>query len=327
MAPRKALAQVGIVGAGIAGLAARRFLRNRGISSVMFEKSRGAGGRMATRRLDDQVFDLGAQFTSAPSQNWAAVLEQSMHELTSVTLPGERIHPRYTHRRGMSAIARGLLSADASDVRFSQKIIKLSLGHGEIEILTDSGLSTLTNWVLLTAPVPQSLALLENSALNLSAAQLQELRNVKYEPCLTVIATLPQQSGLVKPGILPMPAPGLAGIYDQGLKGVATGKPTLVVHATAERSLALWDLPAEKIMEQIWAEAIQYLGSLALPAPEATLSLHRWRYSQPCNPFPALHFPLERIVLAGDGFGTASVSGAFASGESAAEFIAQQLQR
>ena len=54
---------VAIIGAGLSGLVAARCLADAGLSVVIFEKSRGTGGRMATRRADGEIsFDHGAQY-------------------------------------------------------------------------------------------------------------------------------------------------------------------------------------------------------------------------------------------------------------------------
>jgi predicted NAD/FAD-dependent oxidoreductase len=42
---------IAVVGAGIAGLLLARELKARGAEVVVFEKSRGLGGRMATKRV------------------------------------------------------------------------------------------------------------------------------------------------------------------------------------------------------------------------------------------------------------------------------------
>jgi predicted NAD/FAD-dependent oxidoreductase len=50
---------VAVVGAGISGLTWARTLADHGLPVTVFEKSRGVGGRMATRRSDDGVmFDV-----------------------------------------------------------------------------------------------------------------------------------------------------------------------------------------------------------------------------------------------------------------------------
>ena len=54
--------QVAIIGAGISGLACARMLKDHGIAVTLYEKSRGPGGRAATRPVPtDRSFDHGAQ--------------------------------------------------------------------------------------------------------------------------------------------------------------------------------------------------------------------------------------------------------------------------
>ncbi|MFN8072518.1 MAG: FAD-dependent oxidoreductase [Mycobacterium sp.] len=58
--------RIGIVGAGIAGLACADGLAGRGHEVVLFDKGRGPGGRMSTRRMETSEglahFDHGAQY-------------------------------------------------------------------------------------------------------------------------------------------------------------------------------------------------------------------------------------------------------------------------
>ena len=53
-----------VIGAGIAGLACAQALETAGLPVTLFDKARGAGGRMSSRRLPEAVLDLGAQFFS-----------------------------------------------------------------------------------------------------------------------------------------------------------------------------------------------------------------------------------------------------------------------
>ncbi|MBN1666669.1 MAG: NAD(P)-binding protein, partial [Anaerolineales bacterium] len=51
-----------ILGAGMSGLMAANRLQQAGVETLLLEKARGVGGRMATRRFGGGVFDHGAQF-------------------------------------------------------------------------------------------------------------------------------------------------------------------------------------------------------------------------------------------------------------------------
>ena len=70
--------RVAIIGAGIAGLACARRLHDAGIEATLFDKSRGLGGRLATRRADTGTpgvaFDHGATHFTARSEGFTRLL-------------------------------------------------------------------------------------------------------------------------------------------------------------------------------------------------------------------------------------------------------------
>jgi photolyase PhrII len=68
--------KVGVIGAGISGLLCARTLADMGLDVEVFEKSRGAGGRAATRRLDSgNWIDHGAPCFQTSSKRWDLYLE------------------------------------------------------------------------------------------------------------------------------------------------------------------------------------------------------------------------------------------------------------
>jgi phytoene dehydrogenase-like protein len=60
----------------MAGLAAAQFLTRSGFYIRLFEKNRGLGGRMATRRVNDLQFDHGAQYFTATSARFRSIVAQ-----------------------------------------------------------------------------------------------------------------------------------------------------------------------------------------------------------------------------------------------------------
>ncbi|MFM7290648.1 MAG: FAD-dependent oxidoreductase, partial [Planctomycetia bacterium] len=63
-----------VVGAGIAGLAAATELVAGGRRVVVLEKSRGVGGRMASRRVGEAVCDHGAQFFTVRGEAFGGIV-------------------------------------------------------------------------------------------------------------------------------------------------------------------------------------------------------------------------------------------------------------
>ena len=66
--------QIAIIGAGLSGLVAAGLLQETAQVTV-FEKSPGFGGRMATRFADPFIFDHGAQFFKARSNDFQMFLD------------------------------------------------------------------------------------------------------------------------------------------------------------------------------------------------------------------------------------------------------------
>ena len=66
--------RIAVIGAGIAGLSCATELQGAGVTVRIFEKSRGPGGRMSTRRGEAWPCDHGAQFFTAQDPEFLAEL-------------------------------------------------------------------------------------------------------------------------------------------------------------------------------------------------------------------------------------------------------------
>jgi len=66
---------IAIIGAGIAGITAARTLVQAGHRVHVFEKSRGAGGRMSTRETNFGTFDHGTQYFTVRDSRFSLALQ------------------------------------------------------------------------------------------------------------------------------------------------------------------------------------------------------------------------------------------------------------
>ena len=65
------MTKVAVIGAGMCGISCASYLQKNGFGVTVFEKSRGIGGRMASRRINEQVsVDHGAQYIKPYSKNF-----------------------------------------------------------------------------------------------------------------------------------------------------------------------------------------------------------------------------------------------------------------
>jgi predicted NAD/FAD-dependent oxidoreductase len=76
-----ALPTVAVIGSGLSGLSCERTLADHGFTVTVFEKSRGVGGRMATRRAEDNLsFDHGAQYFTARDSRFKRYVDSWLHD-------------------------------------------------------------------------------------------------------------------------------------------------------------------------------------------------------------------------------------------------------
>ena len=323
-----------IVGAGISGLAARKIFAEAGTSALLIEKSRGLGGRCATRRFEDGFADHGAQFTKMKSASWNLLSEIQRSSLHPIFFDPKSIHPRYIHPDGMSKLARFFESS--GELRLQTRVTKIGVDQNSFplavnRIETDQGEVLFAKELLLTAPLPQSVELLESS--QDQAMHLPEwaaLRKIEYDPCIAMIVECKDGLKLTnRDGIWKNPCSLLSGIYDQRRKGLKTVVNSVVVHASPDFSRELWLLAESEIRAKILEQLQKTLSDHEYTIEVTKTSLHKWRYSEPkvcySEPYAILTRNGARVWFAGDGFLHSSVEGALESGVEAAQAIRASL--
>ena len=322
-----------VIGAGMTGLMAGLRLQALGQRVRLLEKGRSVGGRMATRRIGPGFADHGAQFITAhsPAFNdllarweqagliypWAAGFAQGSLRPS----PDTTFYPRYAARQGMNRLAQQL--AQGLDVRTQvtvQAVRRLADGW-QVEDAT--GAVTSTRRLLLTAPLPQSLALLAAGAVTLSAADETALAGVTYDPCLVGLFWLQGDVFLPPPGALLRSHHDLLWIADNREKGISPDATLLTVQTSPAFSQRWWEADDADVLATIHTGLREFLD------PQAAVveaHLKRWRFATVASVYPQpflLPAGLPGLALAGDGFGTrGGLEGAAFSGQQVAEALA-----
>ena len=205
-----------IVGAGITGLMAAQALVQAGRQVTIVDKGRSVGGRLATRRIGPGVADHGAQFFTARTpaftaqvQQWegAGLLFRWANGWSDGSIAGPVVdgHPRYAVRGGMNALAKTLaaeLTAAGVAIHLDIKLTAVAATASGWRATAESGDEFTTATVILTAPVPQALALLDAGATALQTGQRAALEAVRYAPCLCGMACVEGEFHLPEPGAI-----------------------------------------------------------------------------------------------------------------------------
>lgn len=216
----------------------------------------------------------------------------------------------------MTAVAKHL--AAGLEVRLEKEIRAVRCQTDRVELETKSGEIFSAAAVVLTAPVPQALMLLDAGCTALSAPMRARLEKIEYERCLAVMAVLDGPSRVPKPGGFAPAGGPVAWIADNQMKGIST-EPAVTIHATPGFSLQHWDRDREESGRMLLEAAAEWLG-----CGVKSSSVHGWRYSRPLRVEEDACVVLNRtplLILAGDAFGGPRVEGAALSGWAAAETI------
>lgn len=181
--------KIAIIGAGLAGLTLARKLAPAHEVTV-FEKARGPGGRMSTRRAASFAFDHGAQYFTAATDEFRAFLAPLMSQglvepwPAAITLrAGAKVSdkPKYTAAPGMNAICKSL--AEGLDLRLDCRIESLRRGSEGWRLLAVSGdVFGGYDWVVSSAPAPQTAALFPGAFEGMAA-----LSRVKMLGCFALM--------------------------------------------------------------------------------------------------------------------------------------------
>ena len=318
-----------VVGAGICGLLAARELAEAGVEVTVLDKGESVGGRMATRRIGEAVFDHGAQFFTVRGERFGALVNGWLRSGAAAEWsrgfpgPGRTAtdgHPRYRGAEGMTSIPRHL--ANGLDVRTGERVVRVEPEGERWRVITDTG-SENTAALLLTPPAPQSLALAESGSFRLARDDREALSEISYDPCLALMAWLEgDDSPVPHPGGLQIKAEPLDWISDNRLKKISPAT-AITIHAGPAYSREHYESPQEEVEPELIRLAEEALET-RFAHRVAQTSLKRWRYSWVTQPHsaPCLATASEApLVFAGDGFGQPKVEGAALSGLAAADHL------
>jgi renalase len=307
--------RIGIVGAGMAGLSCATSLVEAGHDVVLFDKGRGPGGRMSTRRLKTNLgeigFDHGAQYLTARDPDFVAQIER-WAKSGNVARWAPAGDDAWVGTPGMDAPVRDL--AARLDVRWQRRI----------ETLTQAA----QGWILRSGGVDAApfdaaiIAVPAEQVVTLVAAHrpdwAEQARATRSDPCWTIMAAYSER--------LPINSDRLT---DMGIVASAVRNSAKPGRGDAEawvlQATGRWSAEhIENDPEAIERAVLQDFAAATeqdLPLPIAT-SVHRWPYAKSGKlGHDALWDGSRRLGLCGDWLLGGRVEAAWLSGRRLAQAI------
>jgi len=333
--------RIAVIGAGMAGATCARRLADAGADVHLFDKSRGVGGRMATRRVcwaDDAgveheaAFDHGAPCFSVHSAAFAKFVHIAVHDRALLPWKPKMADGSFVPLDGfeswvpspdMPALCRRLTHG-----------LPIQLGHAIDAIAVEpdgwrvqrsgEALGRPFSHVVLAMPPTQAANLLAP----LQRDWAQRARQWPMLPCWTLIGVA-DRSGDPPAWDVAWPVSGpLAWVIRNECKPGRAWSPQQV-HWVAHAKTAWSETHLEAPDDGVRAALLSALDAFLPQAPAWRFSqVHRWRYASVARPDasalePFWFDPASGLGVCGDFLGGAGVEGAWSSGDALATRIAQ----
>lgn len=290
------LEKVLVVGAGLSGSIAAQTLHSAGLDVTVFDKARGAGGRLSTKRTPVGRFNFGAPDFRIKSELFGEqVIRWCSEGLLTHTEDQKGI--RYRAPEAMNTLVKRV-QRDL-EIQYQTRVLGISFQEGVWRVETDRLGPTECTHLVLAIPAPQALELIpEVSPLH------HRIARIEYTPSWVVMLAF-------ESAIAAMPSGGIIGRITENEGGVC-------VYLTDDASNQYLESSADEIIERVCERFTE---------PPVFARAHRWRYSQVSRSIADayLHDPPRQLTVCGDGFGGDGVEASFLSGQQAAQRLVHAL--
>lgn len=312
--------KIAIIGAGITGLSLAKNLKENNFEVEVFDKGRGVGGRMSSRRTEWGYLDHGAQYLT--------IRNEQFHDFLKPYIEQEVIKPwyqtfaiwnnnqftiekpdalRYVSLPAMNNLCKEL--ASNLSVKVNTKIVKLSKRSHQWK-LTDINKNTYDNYdlVISTAPPKQTADLFENHT-----HEVKEISKIEMLSCFSLML-IPEQNFVLPYQGIKFQHPVLGWIGVNYSKPARDNNGGLIIQSN-------FDWAGEHIDDNL-----EEIGDLLQDSAEKVFklkfnklnykSVHRWLYATPKKVASQPYFWNQKKNLAacGDWCVAGKIEGAFLSG-------------
>lgn len=326
---------IAIIGAGLAGLACGQVVANSGANVSLFDKARGPGGRMSSKRRPSATLDLGAQAFSVRDvdfqhavNDWLAVgciapWPTSTYQASS---SGWQAHndsqSRYTGAPRMSALTRhladSLTALPNAELTINTPIVSLKhRPQGWLLIDAEDTVHGPFDQVVISAPPPQAQVLVApwDTALAVACEERKQRACwagwAIFEQPLPSIPSVDNKWQMARTD-----HPALRLISRNQTKPGREAQPeSISLLAQLDWSETHLEQPAEEIAEQLLV-ALKSIFPASVTLPKLIeAGAHRWRYAQPATPYQDTYlYGTSGLALCGDSFSDGRVEDAWLSG-------------
>jgi predicted NAD/FAD-dependent oxidoreductase len=328
------MTNIAIIGAGLSGLTTANLLKDYA-DITLFEKAKGVGGRISTRRAEPYFFDHGAQYFKVRTDEFKAFINPMIKkgiierwDARFVEFENRKIiqkrqwneeYPHYVGVPGMNTIAK-YLSEDLS-IKLNTRVqsIKKELEKWHLEDDQGNNLGQY-DWVILAVPAEQTRDLLTSSSLC-----YPNMSKIRMQSCFSVMLGFEQALPLEFDAAL-VRGEDISWISINSSKPGRNKAFSLLVHSTNQWADKHLEDDQEQLMKYLCKQTCEIIGLDINKA--AHKAIHRWRYANIEKQSGESHFldSSQNFAICGDWFIQGRVEAAFSSGFELANTLMKVLK-
>lgn len=312
------MGSVAVVGAGMAGLSCARALADAGVAVTVLEKSRGLGGRLATRRAAGGGVDHGAVALQVEQGSaFAGYLRQAAEVGAATFWPAAQA---WVGLPGMSGIVQPL--ARGVTVQPATEVTGLVRAAGGWRLQGAGVPDAAFGQVILALPQPQARALLlaaPEPAPDLAAQIAPARLRAVWTAMLRLDASLPLQGDVIHWA----EGPVRQAVRNSSKPGRGGAGEAWVLHAAEDWTAAYLEREKPEAAALLLAAFFAQTG--VAPVTPVWLEGHRWRHGLTVQPLarPFVRDAAAGLAVCGDWCLGDSAADAFASGQALAAALLQ----
>lgn len=299
---------IAIVGVGLAGIFAARELQAKGLTVELFDKSRGVGGRLATRRGFETKFDHGLPSWESngfqTEQLTKTLQSEGLIKSWQIATSDKNTLSDWEHLdtisaycvpEGMTAIAKYLIQDLTINRSFHLEQI---IAHNDAwQLNFKNGEIVNAKAIILAIPAPQAIPLVKEFVTGDMGDRLQ---NIAYEPALSLMLGFDElQVHFPWQELRLNNHPSFKKIILDGQKR-SPQTQTLVIQTNSTFTEKYLDVDNLETAAEILITEIQNTLNVSTPIWH---QIHRWRYAIPQQVLGVTHLNLATkspLILCGD---------------------------
>ncbi|MGB7406946.1 MAG: FAD-dependent oxidoreductase [Pontixanthobacter sp.] len=308
--------RIAIIGAGMAGLTCAIALRERGHTATLFDKGRGAGGRMSTRRVtveDEEItFDHGAQYFTARDPGFVEVVEGWEAKGVAARWPAAG-NDAFVGTPGMNGPLKHM--AYDMDVRWSTRVEAFARTANAWSLLI-GGAEQLYDVVIIAVPAEQAANLLKGAGHSFA-----DIASCSHSaPCWATMASFEARLPITVDCRKEKNA-RISWAARNSAKPARMDRECWVLHASPDFSREMLDLPKAAVAQKMLSTFFE--ENACDPRIPTYSDAHRWLYAmaEPSGDQSYLWDAEAGLGVCGDWCVAPRVEGAWQSGNAMARAI------